>query len=163
MIFRIIKYPVRRLYLGCGELWWCLMFLVIIFPVRYPGEFERLFVCLMFLIIISPVDILLSLSGLKSLGLGFNNFKGTLPDSLSGSKQISGVIPAGICGFGSGFKLKVLYLQNNGLSGSIPSSLGNCSERVDVTRGLLIMNDSFISICVMNILSFFIKHSFHFD
>ncbi|KAJ0703902.1 putative protein kinase RLK-Pelle-LRR-Xb-1 family [Helianthus annuus] len=89
-----------------------------------------------------PVDILLSLSGLKSLGLGFNNFKGTLPDSLSGvpnlerfdvsSNEISGVIPAGICGSGSGSKLKVLYLQNNRLSGSIPSSLGNCSELVSL-------------------------------
>ncbi|KAI7730092.1 hypothetical protein M8C21_033298 [Ambrosia artemisiifolia] len=89
-----------------------------------------------------PMDLFMGLSSLKSLGLGFNNFKGTLPDSLSemtnlerfdvSSNQISGEIPPGICGLGFGSGLKVLYLQNNRLSGSIPESIGNCSELVSL-------------------------------
>ncbi|KAI3794535.1 hypothetical protein L1987_37167 [Smallanthus sonchifolius] len=91
-----------------------------------------------------PLDIFLSLSRLKSLMLRFNNFKGKLPDSLSeminlerfdvSSNEISGHIPSGICGgtAGSSSSLKVLYLQNNRLTGSIPSSLGNCSQLVSL-------------------------------
>ncbi|KAL8246582.1 hypothetical protein R6Q59_007798 [Mikania micrantha] len=87
-----------------------------------------------------PMDTLLSLTKLKTLMLGFNNFNGKLPESLSeltslerfdvSSNEISGEIPAGICdGTTAGSsRLQMLYLQNNRLTGSIPATIGNCSE-----------------------------------
>ncbi|KAL8193923.1 hypothetical protein R6Q57_026165 [Mikania cordata] len=91
-----------------------------------------------------PMDTLLSLTKLKTLMLGFNNFIGKLPESLSeltslerfdvSSNEISGEIPAGICdGTTAGSsRLKMLYLQNNRLTGSIPATIGNCSELVSL-------------------------------
>ncbi|KAK1410729.1 hypothetical protein QVD17_37268 [Tagetes erecta] len=85
-----------------------------------------------------PMDVFFNLSRLKTLVLGFNNFVGKLPEKLSelsslerfdvSSNQISGEIPAGICSS----SLKVLYLQNNLLTGSIPSTISNCSELVSL-------------------------------
>ncbi|KAI3704321.1 hypothetical protein L1987_74538 [Smallanthus sonchifolius] len=90
-----------------------------------------------------PMDTFMNLSRLNSLMLGFNNFNGELPDSLAelpnlerfdvSSNEISGEIPAGICGGNGVFSsLKVLYVQNNKLAGSIPSTLSNCSELVSL-------------------------------
>lgn len=90
-----------------------------------------------------PVDKFMNLTSLKVLMLGFNNFAGKLPESLSewpnlekfdvSSNEISGEIPAGICrGTSSDVNLKVLYLQNNRLTGSIPDSLSNCSELISL-------------------------------
>ncbi|XP_076892199.1 brassinosteroid LRR receptor kinase-like [Bidens hawaiensis] len=89
-----------------------------------------------------PVDLFTGLTNLKTLVMGFNNFKGRLPETLSemtnlerfdlSSNEISGEIPAGICQGGGASKLKVLYLQNNRLSGSIPDSLSNCSQLVSL-------------------------------
>lgn len=89
-----------------------------------------------------PMDTLLNLSSLKTLVLAFNNFVGELPESLSeltnlerfdvSSNQISGGIPSGLCEGSSTTRLKVLYLQNNRLNGSIPSTLSNCSQLVSL-------------------------------
>ncbi|KAI5672806.1 hypothetical protein M9H77_13170 [Catharanthus roseus] len=89
-----------------------------------------------------PVDTLFKMSKLKHLVLSFNNFVGNLPESLSelvnletfdvSSNNISGLIPSGICQDSSRNGLKVLYLQNNLLSGPIPESLSNCSQLVSL-------------------------------
>ncbi|KAI3723101.1 hypothetical protein L2E82_34449 [Cichorium intybus] len=85
-----------------------------------------------------PMDTLLNLSSLKTLMLAFNNFVGELPESLSeltnlekfdvSSNRLSGQIPSGLCQGTGTSSLKVLYLQNNLLEGTIPSTLSNCSQ-----------------------------------
>lgn len=93
-----------------------------------------------------PVDTFFSLSRLKTLMLGFNHFSGELPETLAdmtnlerfdvSSNEISGEIPAGLCQGTSttaiASSLKVLYLQNNRITGSIPSTLSNCSQLVSL-------------------------------
>ncbi|CDP05416.1 unnamed protein product [Coffea canephora] len=84
-----------------------------------------------------PVDSLVKMSNLKNLSLLFNNFIGSLFESLSkmvsletldmSSNNLSRVISSRICQ-DSRNNLKVLYLQNNLLTGSIPESLSNCSK-----------------------------------
>ena len=79
-----------------------------------------------------PVDTLVKMSNLKNLSLLFNNFIGSLRESLSkmvsletldvSSNNLSGVISSGICQDPRN-NLKVLYLQNNLFTSSIPESL----------------------------------------
>lgn len=85
-----------------------------------------------------PMDTFLKMNSLKHLVLAFNGFFGTLPESLSNletfdvsSNNISGLIPSGICQKNNN-ALKVLYLQNNFLTGTIPGSLSNCTEMVSL-------------------------------
>nr|GEY70117.1 systemin receptor SR160 [Tanacetum cinerariifolium] len=91
-----------------------------------------------------PMEVFSNLTNLKGLLLGFNNFAGSLPQSLAGfgklerfdvsSNQLIGEIPAGICEGTSSVpsSLKLLYLQNNRLTGSIPPQIGNCSQLVSL-------------------------------
>ncbi|XP_071735447.1 systemin receptor SR160-like [Rutidosis leptorrhynchoides] len=91
-----------------------------------------------------PMDTFMQLKSLKVLNLGFNNFIGVLPESLPeltnlerfdvSSNEITGEIPVGICQGTTGIasSLKVLYLQNNKLTGTIPSTIGNCSQLVSL-------------------------------
>ncbi|GAB4848306.1 Brassinosteroid LRR receptor kinase [Ancistrocladus abbreviatus] len=88
-----------------------------------------------------PVDVFLKMGSLKKLILAFNNFVGVLPDSVStltslesldlSSNNISGQIPPGICQNGTS-SLKELSLPNNMLTGTIPVTLGNCSQLVSL-------------------------------
>nr|XP_043631736.1 systemin receptor SR160 [Erigeron canadensis] len=88
-----------------------------------------------------PVGNFVGLSNLKVLNLGFNNFVGELPEMLHeftnlerfdvSSNEITGGIPGGICE-NVDSKLKVLYLQNNKLTGAIPESVSNCSNLVSL-------------------------------
>ncbi|KAL4363281.1 hypothetical protein GQ457_04G034530 [Hibiscus cannabinus] len=88
-----------------------------------------------------PIEIFQNMSSLKELGLAFNYFSGPLPESLSSlsnlevldlsSNNFSGPIPVSLCD-NPGNRLQVLYLQNNMLQGSIPASLGNCSQLVSL-------------------------------
>ncbi|KAL4360532.1 hypothetical protein GQ457_04G034520 [Hibiscus cannabinus] len=88
-----------------------------------------------------PVEIFQNMTSLKELGLAFNYFSGPLPESLSSlsnlevldlsSNNFSGPIPVSLCD-NPGNRLQVLYLQNNMLHGSIPASLGNCSQLVSL-------------------------------
>ncbi|KAL1569569.1 protein kinase superfamily [Salvia divinorum] len=96
-----------------------------------------------------PVDTLLKLTNLRNLQLSFNNFVGNLPDSFSklqslevldvSSNNLSGLISAGLCSVGGTSSLKVLYLQNNMFTGTIPQSLSNCSnlESLDLSFNYL--------------------------
>lgn len=96
-----------------------------------------------------PIDTLLKLSSLKNMLFGFNNFVGDLSDSFSkmtrletldvSSNQLSGVIPVGICQDPSN-SLKVLYLQNNELTGPIPESLSDCSNLVSLDLSFNYLN-----------------------
>ncbi|PWA47398.1 systemin receptor [Artemisia annua] len=91
-----------------------------------------------------PMEIFSNLTNLRSLLLGFNNFAGLLPQSLAvfdglerfdvSSNQLTGEIPAGICEGTSSVSssLKMLYLQNNRLTGTIPPQIGNCSQLVSL-------------------------------
>ena len=88
------------------------------------------------------MEVFLNLTNLKSLLLGFNNFAGSLPQSLAvfgklerfdvSSNQLTGEIPAGICEGTNSVpsSLKVLFLQNNMLTGTIPPQIGNCSQLI---------------------------------
>ncbi|KAB2058392.1 hypothetical protein ES319_A11G232500v1 [Gossypium barbadense] len=88
-----------------------------------------------------PIEIFQNMSSLKELGLAFNYFSGPLPESLSSlsnltvldlsSNNFSGSIPASLCENPTN-RLKVLYLQNNILTGSIPPTLSNCSQLVSL-------------------------------
>ncbi|TYG95236.1 hypothetical protein ES288_A11G252100v1 [Gossypium darwinii] len=88
-----------------------------------------------------PIEIFQNMSSLKELGLSFNYFSGPLPESLSSlsnltvldlsSNNFSGSIPASLCENPTN-RLKVLYLQNNILTGSIPPTLSNCSQLVSL-------------------------------
>ncbi|GAB4847690.1 protein kinase super [Ancistrocladus abbreviatus] len=88
-----------------------------------------------------PLNVFLKMGSLKKLILAFNNFVGLLPDSVSmltslesldlSSNNISGQIPSGICQNGK-TNLKELYLPNNILLGTIPATLGNCSQLVSL-------------------------------
>ncbi|KAG6399687.1 hypothetical protein SASPL_141168 [Salvia splendens] len=96
-----------------------------------------------------PVDTLLKLTNLSNLQLSFNNFVGNLPDSFSklqslevldvSSNNVSGLIPAGLCSGSGTSSLRVLYLQNNMFTGTIPQSLSNCSnlESLDLSFNYL--------------------------
>lgn len=88
-----------------------------------------------------PIDIIFKLSSLKDLVLSFNNFVGGLPESLYkltnletldlSSNNFTGLIPLGLCQDPRN-SFKVLYLQNNMLTGPIPDSLSNCSQLVSL-------------------------------
>ncbi|MBA0823487.1 hypothetical protein Goarm_020217 [Gossypium armourianum] len=88
-----------------------------------------------------PIEIFQNMSSLKELGLAFNYFSGPLPESLSSlsnltvldlsSNNFSGSIPASLCENPTN-RLKVLYLQNNILTGFIPPTLSNCSQLVSL-------------------------------
>ncbi|GMH23989.1 hypothetical protein Nepgr_025832 [Nepenthes gracilis] len=86
-----------------------------------------------------PVELFSKMVSLKRLLLAFNNFSSRLPETLPtslvtldlSSNNISGSIPSGVCE-NAQTKLKELYLQDNLLTGSIPLSLGNCSQLVSL-------------------------------
>ncbi|KAB1210427.1 Brassinosteroid LRR receptor kinase [Morella rubra] len=88
-----------------------------------------------------PIEIFSRMSNLKKLDLSFNSFLGVLPDSLSklvsletldlSSNNLSGPIPTTLCET-PGNSLTELFLQNNLFTGSIPESLGNCSQLVSL-------------------------------
>ncbi|KAJ0954709.1 putative non-specific serine/threonine protein kinase [Helianthus annuus] len=65
-----------------------------------------------------PMNVFLNLSILKTVNLGFNNFVGELPDFLPGMLNLE--------------TFYVLYLRNNRLTGSIPTSVSNCSQLVSL-------------------------------
>ncbi|KAK1264749.1 Brassinosteroid LRR receptor kinase [Acorus gramineus] len=78
-------------------------------------------------------------NNLKKLVLSYNNFTGSLPDSVAAyldlldlsSNNLTGPIPGTLCGTPN-FALKELYLQDNLFTGAVPASLANCSGLVSL-------------------------------
>ncbi|KAJ1265109.1 hypothetical protein BS78_08G053600 [Paspalum vaginatum] len=73
---------------------------------------------------------------LQTVDLTSNMLQGTIPSNLSqslyrlrlGGNQLVGVIPASICDTNGMPKMSYLELDNNDLTGHIPSELGNCTS-----------------------------------
>ncbi|KAJ1265096.1 hypothetical protein BS78_08G052300 [Paspalum vaginatum] len=82
-----------------------------------------------------PPDFL-SHQGLQTVDLTSNMLQGTIPSNFSqslyrlrlGGNQLVGVIPALICDANGMPKMSYLELDNNDLTGHIPSELGNCKS-----------------------------------
>ncbi|WVZ88735.1 hypothetical protein U9M48_035219 [Paspalum notatum var. saurae] len=82
-----------------------------------------------------PPDFL-SHKGLQTVDLTSNMLKGAIPSNLSqslyrlrlGGNQLDGVIPTLICDINGMAKMAYLELDNNHLTGNIPSELGNCKS-----------------------------------
>ncbi|OIW13580.1 hypothetical protein TanjilG_25679 [Lupinus angustifolius] len=80
-----------------------------------------------------------SCKNLRTIDFSFNNLNGSIPlqiwslpnlsDMIIWANNLTGEIPEGICGHGRG-NLENLILNNNFISGSIPQSIGNCTNMI---------------------------------